>query len=61
MNKREAAIVSCYTDKLIGSIDGICEYIEELVGRPIFTHEIPVLLFIHMERIKQDFISINVE
>lgn len=40
MTKREAAIVSAYTGYLIGDIDEAHKYIEEIMGRPIVTHEL---------------------
>ena len=30
MNKREAAIVTCYTDFLIGDIDEVYKYLDEM-------------------------------
>ena len=60
MNKREAAIVSCYTGKLIGTMIDIYEYLGELSGSYVFTHQIPMLLEMYAEEIKKDFISIEV-
>ena len=40
MTKREAAIVSAYTGYLIGEFSDMHEYIEEIMGRPVFTHEL---------------------
>ena len=39
MTKREAAIVSAYTGYLIGEFHEMHVYVEELLGRPVFTHE----------------------
>lgn len=39
MTKREAAIVSAYTGFLLGDFGAMHEYIEEIMGRPVFTHE----------------------
>ena len=39
MTKREAAIVSAYTGFLLGNFGDMYEYIEEIMGRPVFTHE----------------------
>lgn len=41
MTKREAAIVSAYTGYLIGEFSDFHAYTEEIMGRPIFTHELP--------------------
>lgn len=63
MTKREAAIVAAYTGFLIGKFSDMHEYVEEIMKRPIFTHEMgfgPVHDEIH-EKSKQDFISIVVE
>ena len=40
MTKREAAIVSAYTGSLCGDFGTMHEYIEEIMGRPVFTHEL---------------------
>lgn len=61
MTKREAAIVSAYTGYLIGDFNERHKYIEEIMGRPVFTHE---LVDIHSEihkKAKKDFCSIVVE
>lgn len=61
MTKREAAIVSAYTGVLIGDFNEMHRYIEEIMGRQVFTHE---LLYISDEitkRSKNDFMNIKVE
>lgn len=40
MTKREAAIVSAFTGRLLGEFDEYHAYIEEIMGRPVFTHEL---------------------
>jgi len=40
MNKKEAAIVGAYTGILIGDFSDMHKYIEEKLGRPVFTHEL---------------------
>ncbi|MBV1952677.1 MAG: hypothetical protein KUG64_10855 [Cycloclasticus sp.] len=40
MNKREGAIVGAFTGILCGDFSDLHEYIEELLGRPVFTHEL---------------------
>lgn len=40
MNKKEAAIVSAYTGYLIGDFDEFHKYVEKIIGRPVFTHEL---------------------
>lgn len=39
MTKREAAIVSTYTGFLCGNFSDMHMYIEEIMGRPVWTHE----------------------
>ena len=60
MNKREAAIVSCYTGYLIGDLGDIYKYLSDFLGRPVFTHEIPGVMDMYKEQIKKDFVSIEV-
>jgi hypothetical protein len=40
MTKREAAIVSAYTGILVGDFSDMHGYIEQIMGRPVFTHEL---------------------
>ena len=60
MNKREAAIVTCYTDFLIGDIGEVYKYLDEITGCAVYTHQIPEVCRRYRDRIKQDFISIKV-
>lgn len=39
MTRREAAIVSAYSGILIGSFVEFHDYVEEIMGRPVYTHE----------------------
>jgi len=39
MKIREAAIVGAYTGVLLGKFSDMHTYIEEILGRPVFTHE----------------------
>lgn len=61
MTKREAAIVSAYTGYLIGDINEMYKYINEIMKRQVFTHEIPILFDEIRERAKIDFDNINIE
>ena len=61
MTRREATIVSAYTGYFIGNLDDLYKYLSELVGRPIYTHEIPVVLDEYHSRIQQDFVALEVE
>lgn len=39
MNKKEAAVIGAYTGILCGDFSDLHKYIEDLMGRPVFTHE----------------------
>lgn len=59
LNKEQAAIVSAYTGFLVGSFSGLHEYVEKLLGRPIWTHQFPDLADEIKEKSKQDFIALS--
>lgn len=40
MTRREAAIVAAYTGTMLGLFSDMHEYIEEIMGRPVFVHEL---------------------
>jgi len=40
MNKREGAIIGAYTGVLCGEFGDLHEYIEEIMGRSVWTHEL---------------------
>lgn len=61
MTKREAAIVSAYTGYLIGEFSDFQAYAEEVIGRPIFTHDLTRLEYELKEKSKKDFISIKIK
>lgn len=46
LNKEQAAIIGAYTGILVGPFAEMHEYIEKLLGRPVWTHELadPVLV-----------------
>ena len=60
MTRREATIVSAYTRYFIGELGDLYNYLSELAGRPVFTHEIPALLDEYHSKIKQDFVMLEV-
>lgn len=43
MTKREKVVVSAYTGVLLCDFADLHEYIEEIMGRPVWTHELPML------------------
>lgn len=61
MTKREAAIVTCYTDFMIGDMDEVYKYLNEITGCAVFTHQIPEVCERYRERIKEDFVKIEVK
>lgn len=61
MTKREAAIISAYTGYVIGDIDEMYKYINEIMGRTVFTHEISILFDEIREKAETDFKNINVK
>lgn len=63
MTKREAAIVSLYTGYLIGSFSDVQMLASELLGRPVFTHELvdEELQNEMMNRAKPLFVSMEVK
>ncbi len=63
MNKREAAIISAYTGVFIGEFDEFHQYIQEIMGRPVYTHELANIETFNKikELSKSDFINIRVE
>lgn len=62
MNKREAAIISAYTGVLIGDFSSMQEYIEEIMNRPVLTHELADRATINKikDLSRDDFINIKV-
>ena len=58
MTKREAAIISAYTDTLMCDFSGLHKYIEEIMGRTVFTHEFSGLKEEIHKRSKADFLAI---
>ena len=61
MMKREAAIVSCYTDPPIGEIGEVYEYLAEITGYPVQTYQIPEVCRRYKFRIREDLVALKVE
>jgi len=62
MTKQEAAIVSAYTGFLIGSFADMQTYAEEVLERPIWTHQFgdPEVAAELRVATKDDFCGINI-
>ncbi len=58
MTEREGVVISAFTGILVGGFSPLHEYIEELMGRPVFTHEIPSISEELKELSKPEFIEI---
>ena len=63
MTKREAAIVSAYTGFMLGAFSDMHEYIEEILERPVFTHELAnERVFEEIKaKSKADFVALEVK
>ena len=62
MTTKEAAIVSAYTGVMLGNFSELHKYIEEIMERPVFTHELASKEITEeiKKRSKDDFVSISV-
>lgn len=61
MTKRECAIVTAYTDiaMLKGSdLKYLYSYLSGIIGRPVYSHEIPAVCMRFREQIRKDFIDL---
>lgn len=60
MTKQEKLIVSAYTGVLMTDFDDLHKFIEEKLGRPVFTHELADELVVkELKRaVKQDFLGL---
>lgn len=60
MTKQEKIIVSAYTGVLMCDFSDMHEYIEKVMGRPVWTHELADDRIIAQikEKVKPDFIAL---
>ena len=59
MTVKEGAIISAYTGLLLcESFTPVHEYIEHILGRPVLTHQIPMLQDEIKEKAREDFYEI---
>ena len=60
MTKREAAVIGAYTGILCGSFSDLHQYVEELLNRPVMTHEMGDRMVAEeiKQKAKADFLQI---
>ena len=60
MKKQEAIVISAYTGFLMCEFSDMHKYVEKLMGRPVFTHEMANDEFMSKlrKKLKPDFIKI---
>ena len=61
MTKHECAVVTAYTG--ISMLKGndlkyLYKYLSGLIGRPVYTHEIPAVAEAYKEQIREDFLAL---
>ncbi len=61
MTKREGAIITVYTGIVTGAFSDAHGYIEEIMGRPVMTHEMASaeLMDEIKSKSKEDFMQLN--
>lgn len=59
LTKEQAVVISAYTGVLCCNFTDLHEYIEKVMGRPVFTHELGDELFWDdlRDKTKKDFLS----
>lgn len=55
--KEQAAIIGAYTGFLAGPFSEMAEYAENLLGRPVYTHQYPSVANELRDAAKDDFLS----
>lgn len=63
MTKREAVVIGAYTGILVGRFLDLHEYTEELLERPVVTHELEDKAFWETIKVKSraEFLKLEVE
>lgn len=63
MTSHEACVISAYTGVLLGDFDDLHKYIEKIMGRPVFTHELANSKIVDEIRAKSrpDFMELQVQ
>ena len=61
LTKKEAAVIEAYTGvaMLVGDDRKyLYDYLSEVVGIPVYTHEIPHIVDVYKDEVKRDFVEI---
>ncbi len=58
MTQKERLIVSAYTEVLMTDWDLFHEYVESVMGRPVWTHEFPDIADELKMKVKDDFLAL---
>jgi hypothetical protein len=63
LTRKQAAIIGAYTGILCGPFDDMQEYIEKVMGRPVWAHEMAFESFTKelKEKSKADFLALCAE
>lgn len=63
LTKHQAAVIGAYTGVLCGPMADLAEYVERLLGRPVFTHELGTWTIARevREAARADFLAIACE
>jgi len=63
INKKEATIITAHTGILIGNFDEAHKYMEKIIKRPLYTHELAFESVIKeiREKSKEDFMNIKIK
>jgi hypothetical protein len=58
LDKQQAAVIGAYTGVLCGPFDEMHDYVELVLGRPVWTHELPELRQAIREASRADFLAL---
>ncbi len=61
LTKQQGAVISAFTGFLSGEFADYHEYVEKIMGRSVFIHEIPSLAVEIREKAREDFIAITAQ
>lgn len=58
LTKEQAAIIGAYTGFLCGEFADLHEYVERIMGQPVWTHQFPALREKIAEKARPDFLAL---